>query len=332
MPAYLDFISMFGAQVQPRELRFSGFSTLLMIHESSHRPGLPALGRSGRLFQLCYNLVGVSLKATVVKDLKLREWSVRQAAIHHQFDIINGTTLWIVTKGRIDIQQRFKQLTGANARAEDKAFTTLFECFRSSLAAHLMYCSWSTEDWHGYIRWLEDVLEAETTLAIYGRRSRGSAYQEYQQRHIQELQNWKDKTSEVIMLLEANMTTLTALQSFYVRLRRNKDFPALLKAQCEDEIQQFASEIDQMIHGFKMFKSRAFLLAGIISDRRELIEKVLHQFQEQYIERTEVLSKNLEKEAIGMRIITIITLLYLPATFVSVRLPPLHGHQEQDIH
>jgi hypothetical protein len=36
------------------------------------------------------------------------------------------------------------------------------------------------------------------------------------------------------------------------------------------------------------------------------------------VARTEQLNLNLEKEAIVMRIITIVTLLYLPATFVSV--------------
>jgi hypothetical protein len=34
--------------------------------------------------------------------------------------------------------------------------------------------------------------------------------------------------------------------------------------------------------------------------------------------RTQRLNENLEREAIVMRIITIVTLIYLPATFVSV--------------
>jgi Mg2+ and Co2+ transporter CorA len=44
----------------------------------------------------------------------------------------------------------------------------------------------------------------------------------------------------------------------------------------------------------------------------------LQHLQSQVSDRTEQLNKNLEKEAVVMRIITILTLIYLPATFVSV--------------
>jgi hypothetical protein len=40
--------------------------------------------------------------------------------------------------------------------------------------------------------------------------------------------------------------------------------------------------------------------------------------QSQAAERMESLNLNMEKDAIVMRIVTIVTLLYLPATFVSV--------------
>src|SRR5690606_558174 len=85
-------------------------------------------------------------------------------AIYHQFDVEYGTTLWIITKGRNDIQQRFKDLTGPSGRLQDKSFGSPDECFRSSLAAHLMFCHWSTEDWRWYIRWLEGVIDAEVSL------------------------------------------------------------------------------------------------------------------------------------------------------------------------
>lgn len=122
---------------------------------------MPELGRSGRHFKLCYNLKGVTLKKESNENIKLNEWSIRQAAVYHQFDVVNGTTLWIVTKGRTDILDRYKELTGPNGRAEDKSFGTLEECFRSSFAAHLLYCHWSTEDWRWYVRWLEEVIDAE---------------------------------------------------------------------------------------------------------------------------------------------------------------------------
>ena len=163
MPAYLDFISVFGAQSEPHDLRFSSFREQTTLTDPPRSRAVPGLGRSGRQYQLCYNLKCVALKSEDKTKFMLNEWSIRQAAIHHQFDIAEGRMLWIITKGNLDLQERFKELTGKDANPEDKAFNTVEECFRSSLSAHLLYCHWSTEDWRWYIKWLERVVEDEVS-------------------------------------------------------------------------------------------------------------------------------------------------------------------------
>ena len=183
MPAYLDFISVFGRQEEPRDLHFGGFREAMAITKTFDTPGLPS--RSDRQYQLCFNLKGVTLKENTSKrERKMEdsqgsndrtdtdsdlaemeyEWSIRQAAFYHQFDVATGTTLWIVTKGGLDIQQRFKDLTVKQASPESNSFDTRPECFHSSLAALLMYCQWSTEDWRGYLRWLENVVDQKVRL------------------------------------------------------------------------------------------------------------------------------------------------------------------------
>jgi hypothetical protein len=166
MPVYLDFMFVFGSQSEPRDLRFSGFREQTALWDSNppRGPAAADLGRSGRQYQLCYNLKGVTLKSKNEDDASLNEWSIRQAAIHHQFDIIYGTTVWIITKGSSDLEDRFRNMTGKDGRPEDKSFETLEQCFRSSLSAHLLYCHWSTEDWRWYIGWMEEVIEEEVSL------------------------------------------------------------------------------------------------------------------------------------------------------------------------
>jgi hypothetical protein len=163
IPAYLDFISVFGAQSDPRDLRFSGFREQRTLVDPPRGPAVEGLGRSGRQFQLCYNLKGVTCKEESTKT-ELVQWSIRQVAIHHQLDVVTGTTLWIVTKGNLELLSRYKELTGKDGRPEDKSFGTVKESFRSSLAAHLLFCHWSTEDWRGYIRWLEEIVETEVGI------------------------------------------------------------------------------------------------------------------------------------------------------------------------
>ncbi|CAO2649450.1 Nn.00g068350.m01.CDS01 [Neocucurbitaria sp. VM-36] len=314
MPVYMDFMLVFGAQSDAKDLRFSGFREQVRLKTPPSSQSIPALGRSGKVFQLCYNLKGVQFKKQSNENIKLDEWSIRQAAVYHQFDVEYGTTLWIVTKGGEDILDRYKELTGPNGRTEDRTFSDPASCFRSSLSTHLLMCHWSTEDWRWYIRWLEEVLDHESGMAVDGLRGEGYAHKEYKPYHIQDLQHWQDKANEAVMVLEANAEILGSIRKFYWDLIARKDLPDTLKSACEDDLAVFFSQLDEIINDFHMQIARAKLLAHIISDRKEL---VLQHLQGQAAERTERLNRNLEREAVVMRIITIVTLLYLPATFVS---------------
>lgn len=154
-------------------------------------------------------------------------------------------------------------------------------------------------------------------MAVYGPRGDGYAHKIYKPYHIQDLQHWQDRTNEAVMVLEANTDVLKSLRRFYVDLITKKDFPDKLKTACEDDNTAFTSQLDEIINDFHMQSSRAKLLVDIIRDRKEL---VLQHLQGQAADRTEKLNKNLEREAVVMRIVTIVTLIYLPATFTSVSL------------
>jgi hypothetical protein len=152
-------------------------------------------------------------------------------------------------------------------------------------------------------------------MAVYGPRGEGYAHKEYKPYHIQELQDWQDRANEAVMVLEANTDVLKSIRRFYIDLISRKDFPHALKTACEDHLSTFTSQLDEIINDFHMQTSRAKLLVNIVSNRKEL---VLQHLQGQATERTERLNKNLEREAVVMRIVTIVTLVYLPATFTSV--------------
>ena len=157
IPSYLDFIAVFGSQSEPQDLRFSGFREQVSLTTPPRAPEIRSLGRSGRQYQLCYNLKGVG------KSIDKKSWSIRQVAFHLQFDVEEGTTLWITTKGDLELKQRVEDMTGPQGRPEDGTFDTPAQCFRSSLAVHLLQFNWSTEWWRWYIQWLEEVLEEEVS-------------------------------------------------------------------------------------------------------------------------------------------------------------------------
>jgi hypothetical protein len=161
MPAYLDFMLVFGAQSDPKDLRFSGFREQVKLRTPFPGSSIPSLGRSGRHYQLCYNLKSAQFKKRSDENIKFDQWSIRQVAVYHQFDVENGTMLWIVTKGGEDLLDQYEQLIGSEGRAEDKQFQTPAMSLISSLSTHLLFCHWSTEDWRWYIRWQEEVLGHE---------------------------------------------------------------------------------------------------------------------------------------------------------------------------
>jgi hypothetical protein len=168
MPSYLDFISVFGTQLQQREVRYSGFheqSTLRV--EETKRPAVATLGRSGCYYQVCYNLKAVVDKGGKGKH---KEWSIRQAALHHQFDAKNGNALWICTEGRGSggLFDRIRDLTQDERRRQDWSYANNVECFRSSLATHLTCCHWSIEEWRPYMTWLEEIVDKEVNIRSSG--------------------------------------------------------------------------------------------------------------------------------------------------------------------
>ncbi|KAL8998394.1 MAG: hypothetical protein Q9169_002522 [Polycauliona sp. 2 TL-2023] len=297
MPAYLDFIFVFGLSNSARELRFSGFREQLTLSDGA----------------MCYNLKGVAC----ISSENPVQWSIRQAAIHHQFDVEEGKALWIITKGDLEIKDRVKALTGKDGRVKDRAFEDPESSFTSSLAVHLLNCHWSTEEWRWYIQYLEDAIEDETEVAIHGRRGHGAASRVYIPSDLQTLQIYQDKINQTIMVLEANNNVLACLRDFYKALIHNASFP--LKEKCEVDVVSFTKQVDEMIQDSSMQISRAKLLVQITSDRKDL---VVQHLQNQTTQRMEELTTSMhyigvgtQKEAIIMRIITAVTVIYLPGTF-----------------
>jgi len=158
MPGYSDFFGAFGAQDNPRAQFFAGFYQQTLLENNAQIPRM--IGHSWRQYQLCYNLRGVTcIKRSEGTPI---EWSIRQAAIHHQFDVVYGTAVWVLTKGGQDLLEKLDQFTTSLA---GPTFNTSQACFGTSLEVHRMLCHWAADDWRQYIDWLEDGLKSKVSTA-----------------------------------------------------------------------------------------------------------------------------------------------------------------------
>lgn len=85
------------------------------------------------------------------------------------------------------------------------------------------------------------------------------------------VQGYEDQTNEVITILEANNDVMKSLSKFYIKLLDNNGFDDKLKTECNEDIQEFAAQISDMIYDANMQIRRARLLVKITADRKALV-------------------------------------------------------------
>ncbi|KAL8996226.1 MAG: hypothetical protein Q9169_004204 [Polycauliona sp. 2 TL-2023] len=162
MPEFLDFLFPFGKQVNERGFHFGGFRYTTRLAESEKGLTVPELGWSGYDYQVCYNLKSVEQAQGGGEP-----WSIRQAAIHHSFEVKSGQSSWIVIKANTLLQTKIQSATGLRGLRKVCLFDGVDKAFGSTLATHLIFCQWSGENWRWYIEYLEDQFQQGTqdTLA-----------------------------------------------------------------------------------------------------------------------------------------------------------------------
>ena len=157
MPGFLDFIFTFGKQANERDLHIGGFRYQTRIPDTKRGLSVPELGWSGCDYRLCYNLKSIEQAQGGGEP-----WSIRQAAVHHSFDVESGQVSWIVVKANKLLHTRIKKAAGPRGLSELNSYTDLNKTFSWTLAIHLLFCGWAGENWRWYINFLEDSLQ-ETT-------------------------------------------------------------------------------------------------------------------------------------------------------------------------
>ncbi|KAF2668398.1 hypothetical protein BT63DRAFT_275482 [Microthyrium microscopicum] len=268
MPAYVDAMLTFSILSNDRDMRLNDFSEQTFLDGPNLTPSDPYNVRSGHQIQLCYSLKGVTARDEMVSSPS--SWSLRHVAIHHQFDVTDGSTLWIVTKAGEDIHNMFRDQTSRIGREEDQAFDNLENCFRTSLSTHLLYCRWATRNWHRFLQSLENQVDTNSSLAIYGPLDPDAAHKMYKPEDIQNLQFLQEKVDEINMLLGSDIRVMRSLKRYYGNVNRRKGFPQALN-HCKDDVERFQFELDSITDCLESIILRGNLLSKAIRDRKDLV-------------------------------------------------------------
>jgi hypothetical protein len=139
--------------------------------------------------------------------------------------------------------------------------------------------------------------------------------------------------NKALVHLESNINVLGSLRKFYADLKVGSFFysPVISSIEIEErqkwrdsntDLQGFLRQIQEVINDATLQTKRAKLLVWVTSNRKALVAEHL---QAQATARGMELNESMfrfsavaQRETIAMRVIAIVTLFYLPATFVSV--------------
>ncbi len=159
LPYFLDFLDVYGSpSAEDRDLRFSGFRSEIYLNNPEKGTIIDDLKRSGRRYQLCYNLKTVVQKSIDQKGPVVGLRKIRQAAVHHQLDIGSGTQLWLFGDPHAAMKGVVTEIVNDQRNHRNK-FETIPASFKTSLDVHLGIARWSTEGWRQHILSLEETIE-----------------------------------------------------------------------------------------------------------------------------------------------------------------------------
>ncbi|CZR56656.1 uncharacterized protein PAC_06545 [Phialocephala subalpina] len=391
MAPFVDFLFSFGKQKYPRDFHFSG-----VYHESHFTNdqqilNLPDLGRSGKDFQLCYNLKSAESSGEHPRT----SWSVRILAVLHSFDVVTGKSFWTIVKGDELIKKRIKAATSPT-NPSHAVTSSSSESFCSTLAIHLIIFDWCREEWRWYISYLEDLQETITRRALStsfdrpsnqtsihptdraetstpGKLQRtvtqfvqrvasatgtlpppltqaSSSYpapppREYEPdlrnteifsiSDLQSVTHYEEKFKELLLVIRSNIKIVTDVQQYYLELVDCPEFPDEIKLGSKKKLREFEKTVASIINDLEMQYSRADNLLSTLTNRKALLNGILDyrsmEASKRFAENAEAstremqimteemntLAQKTKQETVSMRIITLVTLFFLPGTFIS---------------
>ncbi|KAK0717272.1 hypothetical protein B0T26DRAFT_709375 [Lasiosphaeria miniovina] len=319
IPAFLDVVLVFGsASASGFSHRFPSFVT------SPHR------GLSEGTLELSYNLRYVDSCSGKAQE----PWSIRQMAVYCQINTNRQRTVWILAGAPETLQF---QLCNAGSDTGNMAETSLAKSFLLAMHDHLFSIGCRQEFWGLHVRLLEDefnMMLVSVNGIHYASRTLISASST-----MCRIGDLEEKCHDAVLAIRANLQVLESLQLYYeavasfetVEPMDGSTTTAQLVADFKGQLARIRADLEHNLSRAKMvkesisnklhavhlqFTADAAVRGSLESTRMtEMTEEMKH------------IAEVTRAETVTMRIVTILTLIYLPCSFVTVGLassrPPL---------
>ena len=155
-----------------------------------------------------------------------------------------------------------------------------------------------------------------------------------------------EKANEAVLVLRQNIIVLTQLRQYYRSISKRKDFPRDLAKSCEDAIDEFELRIDGVEHDMQTQILRLETLLRLLEDRKTLVRRTIQSTESAKLRKYQLhsildyqntqanrystksmytmtedmndIARKTKIETVSMKVITLVTLFFLPGTFISV--------------
>ncbi|KAF2692086.1 hypothetical protein K458DRAFT_9680 [Lentithecium fluviatile CBS 122367] len=255
-----------------------------------------------------------------------RPWSLRQFAVYHRYKPKSkcGCSTWI--------------LVGASQRTEvrlDRYTRSIDDLMGSNpFELHVIFLDTAIASWRPYLVDLTKLVTYQSNKAVgisVGRDEDEDNFISICFEDHQELKQIEDQIADLILCLDSTLDTVSTFMEMYDQFRDQQD----IKMRSDRESRQSAYGSDAVIFALRekakeiaYTRKKAGALLEKVQNTRTLISSLLGNQQMSAIHKLEIqgqeesmimrqLAEKNSRDSSSMRILTIITMIYLPCTIVS---------------
>lgn len=155
-----------------------------------------------------------------------------------------------------------------------------------------------------------------------------------------------EKANEAVLVLKQNIIVLVQLKQYYRWISRRKDFPKDLADNCNDAIDDFELRIEGLENDMQTQILRLETLLRLLEDRKTLVKLIMKSKESVTLRKDQLhsildyqntqankystksmvtmtedmndIARKTKIETVSMKVITLVTLFFLPGTYISV--------------
>ncbi|KAI5464962.1 hypothetical protein BGZ63DRAFT_421949 [Mariannaea sp. PMI_226] len=164
-PSFLDYLHSFGDTENPLDYSWIDFQSEDSLGVAkSEALEIPKLGRSGRELRVSYLLRSVERSEDRHGDRQWA-WKVRQMAVYHSFDLVNGRAFWLHIKANGYMKDTITDAVTEIPELRGTSLNDVASAFAATLATHTLILDWCDYNWRECINDAGDALRTIITRA-----------------------------------------------------------------------------------------------------------------------------------------------------------------------